>query len=95
VNDQRVAAVMRASRVYRAGDALVRSLEAAWHASVARSLFSRPPLERVRFWSIAALTASATTLALAPLGTDPMPLAWLVPSMCALVSSLIVVSSSR
>ena len=86
---------MKSSGVYRVADSVLRVLENGWRESAARKMFDRASGERVRFWSIAALTASVTTLALARFGTDPMPLAWLVPSMCVLVSSLIVVSSSR
>jgi hypothetical protein len=95
VNDDRVIAVVRSSGVYRAADAVLRAVETAWRGSAARAVVHRAPAERVRFWSVAALTASATALALAPLGTDPRPLAWLVPAAAGLVSMLILVSLPR
>lgn len=95
MSDDRVVALVRSSGLYRAADAVLRAVATAWRTSAARELFDRPPAERVRFWSIAALTASLTALALAPLGTDPRPLGWLVPSIAAVVSLLILVSSPR
>jgi hypothetical protein len=95
MSDDRTVDLVRSSRTYRAADAVVSAVSAAWRTSMVRALFNRAPADRVRFWSVVALAASATALALAPLGTDPRPLAWLVPSMTGCVSLLMLVSSPR
>jgi hypothetical protein len=95
VSDERVVSIVRSSRAYRTANAVLRATETAWQRSVARAIVNRAPAEGVRFWSIAVLAASATALALAPLGTEPRPLAWLVPAAAGLVSMLILVSSPR
>lgn len=95
MTDQRTIEVVRASGAYRGADAALRALEAGWRTSWSRAVMRRLTGDGVRFWSIAALTASATVLALAPLGTDPRPLGWLVPSAVGAVSLFVLVSSSR
>lgn len=95
MTDQRTIDIVRASAAYRAVDATLRALEAAWRSSSARAAMSRVAPHRVRFWSIAALTASATVLLLAPLGSDPRPLAWLVPAIVGGVALLILSTTSR
>ena len=95
MSDEHVIAVVRSSDVYRAADAMLRMMEVAWRGSTTRGMLDRVAAERVRFWSIAALTASAMALVVAPLGTDPRPLAWLVPSGVGAVSLLLLLRSPR
>ena len=94
MSDERVVDVVRSSGTYRAVDSALRSMEAGWRTSQARALFGAA-LGRPRFWSLVVLVASATALALAPLGTDLRPLGWLVPSAVGAVSLFLLVSSSR
>ena len=93
--DERTTEVVRASGVYRAADASLRALESGWRTSWTRAVMSRLIGDGVRFASIAALTASATALLLTPLGTDPRPLAWLVPAVCGGVALVILAGTTR
>jgi hypothetical protein len=99
--DERVEEVVRGSWLFRTADRTLNDVTRAWRHSaiVARSrrladgFTSLAPAERVRAFSVLALSASATALAFELL-LRPEPLAWLVPAAVAL-GALVVFAGAR
>lgn len=95
--DARAEEMFGASVVFQAFGRLMAAGLAAWPKSwTRRVLFHIPPaagrseaLNAVVFWAVAALTASVAALALAPFGTTPRPLAWMVPLACGAAAAVI------
>lgn len=94
MNDARVEAIVRHSAVYRAVDAAFRHLQQAWVSSTLRRTAGGVG-GRIRFWALATAVAAAAALVLAPYGTTPAPLGWIVPLTSGAVALVIFVLAPR
>jgi len=91
--DGQVEAIVRESVVYRSADGMLSAVERAWLTSWIRNRTASAMSDRIRFWSLATLAASVTTLLLAPLGTTPRPLAWVAPAVAGALALAVLVST--
>lgn len=91
--DGKVEAIVRGSAVNRSADGMLSAVERAWLTSWIRNRTTSAPSNRIRFWSLATVAASVTTLLLAPLGTTPRPLAWVVPAVAGGIALAVLVST--
>jgi hypothetical protein len=89
--DAQVIDIVRGSAVYRAAHALMLGLERGWQSSAIRGAGVEGP----RFWAAVSVIASITSLAAAPLGTTPRPLAWLVPASAGILGAALLVLMPR
>lgn len=88
--DGHVASIVRRSVIYRTADAALAVIERSWVSSWVhrRAAATASP---VRFRALATASASAVALVLAPYGTTPVPLGWIVPLTSGLAALVIYV----
>lgn len=91
--DGKLEAIVRGSVMYRGADGMLSAVERAWLTSWNRNQTTSAMSDRIRFWSLATVAASVTTLLLAPLGTTPRPLAWVVPAVAGGIALAVRVST--
>jgi hypothetical protein len=93
--DTSVERLVHGSLVWSTADRFLKILDAGWRASAVRKLVSGTDCDRVHTWAGVALVSAVTALVLAPFGTTPRPLAWLVPAVAAVFAIVTLIIARR